>query len=63
LNGTARLGHQIAPLPPQGARNPDLVGGLKAIIQQAKSAQLQQPLTLLLLLLCALNHVVAENKP
>src|SRR5260370_41950602 len=47
LNSTARLSHQIAPLSPQGARNPDLVGGLKAIIQQTKSVQLQQPLTLL----------------
>ena len=34
---------------PQSARNPDLVGGLKAVIEQAKSVQLLQPLTLLLL--------------
>jgi len=37
LNGSARLGHQIAPLPPQGAGNPDLMGGLKTVIQQAES--------------------------
>ncbi|PYT23146.1 MAG: hypothetical protein DMG57_32945 [Acidobacteria bacterium] len=36
LNSTAGFGHQIAPLPPQGARNPDLIGRLEAVIQQSK---------------------------
>jgi hypothetical protein len=47
----------MAPLPPQGARHPDLVGGLKAIIQQTKGMQLQQPLTLLHIAL-APRHVL-----
>ena len=34
-------------LPPQGARHADLVGRLKAVIQQTKSVKLQQPLAFL----------------
>jgi hypothetical protein len=33
----AASGHQIAPVPPQGAGNPDLIGGLETVIQQTKS--------------------------
>jgi hypothetical protein len=31
------LAASAAPLPPQGARNPDLIGGLETVIQQAES--------------------------
>lgn len=34
-------------MPPQGAGNPDLVDGLKAVIKPANRVQLKQPLTLL----------------
>src|SRR5215471_12581937 len=47
LNHAARLGHQVGPLPPKTTRHPDFVRRLKTVIQQPKSVQLQQPLTLL----------------
>src|SRR6516225_4259262 len=46
LHHAARLGHQMAPVSPQAAHHPDLIAGRKAVIQQTKSVQLQQPLTL-----------------
>jgi hypothetical protein len=36
LDGAARIRHQIASLPPQRACDPDLVGRLKAVIQQTE---------------------------
>jgi len=47
LNRAGSLSHQIASLPPQRACHADLIGRLKAVVQQAKCVQLQQPLTFL----------------
>src|SRR5215471_16937815 len=47
LNHAARLANQVGPLPPKTTRHPDFVRRLKTVIQQPKSVQLQQPLTLL----------------
>jgi hypothetical protein len=39
--------HVFGPLPPVGAKNPNLRGWLERVIQQPVGVQLQQPLTLL----------------